>query len=61
MKSAVRIKELMRENKKITIAEIASEIGITVSGVEKAVKKLRLSGEIIHKGPANAGEWEVIK
>ena len=61
VKTTTRIKELMHKNKFITYTELAEEIGITISGVEKSVRKLRERGEIVRHGAENGGEWEVLK
>ena len=61
VKTKVRIKELMQTNKYITYSEIAQEIGISVSGVEKSVRKMRENEEILRHGAENGGYWEVLK
>lgn len=61
MKTKVRIKQLMQANKYITYAELAHKLGISVSGVEKSVRKMRKSGEIVRQGFENGGYWEVLK
>ena len=61
VKTKVRIKELMQANRYITYSEIAQEIGISVSGVEKSVRKMRENDEILRHGAENGGYWEVLK
>ena len=48
VKTKVRIKQLMQGNKYITYAELAHELDISVSGVEKSVRKMR-AGKKSHR------------
>ena len=61
VKTKMRIKQLMQGNKYITYAELAHELDISVSGVEKSVRKMRESGDIVRHGAENGGYWEVLK
>ena len=59
VKTSVRILELMRENKNITIIEIAEAIGRTTRAIEMQIAKLKEKGAIERKGPDMGGYWEV--
>lgn len=56
-----RIIRLIQENPQITIPEMAVSLGVTVSAVEKQVRKLREQEIIGRIGPAKGGHWEVLK
>ena len=60
VKTKVQIKELMQNNRYITYTEIAQEIGISISSVEKSVRRMRERGEIVRHGADNGGWWEVL-
>lgn len=49
----------MRDNSKITLAELARFTGLSQTGVEKNTKNLQLSGVITRIGPAKGGYWKV--
>lgn len=53
-----KIIELMFNNPKITRAEIAKSIGITVRGVQKNMNVLRNAGLVNRVGAAKGGHWE---
>ena len=53
--------DLIKNNPKITSAELAEILEITVKGVEWNIKKLKEKGIIKRIGPAKGGYWEVIK
>ena len=59
VKTSVRILELMRENKNITIPDIAEAIGRTTRAIEMQIAKLKEKGAIERKGPDMGGYWEV--
>ena len=59
--SKENIKSLMREDKFITIRQIAQRLQMSESGVEKAIRILRQNGEIIRNGGRFGGEWVVLK
>ena len=60
-KSSQKILELINQNNKITIEELASSLKITDRGVKKNLAKLKKEGIIIRVGPDKGGYWEVIK
>ena len=51
----------MSHNPTITTLELSVEIGITESGVEKQIKKLKDAGDICRDGGDNGGKWIVLK
>nr|MCR4565657.1 HTH domain-containing protein [Bacteroidales bacterium] len=59
--SKENIKSLMREDKFITIRQIAQKLQMSEGGVEKAIRILRKNGEIIRNGGRFGGEWIVLK
>ncbi len=52
---------LMRNNSKITIDQIANQIGISRRAVINNTNKMKELGLIRRIGPAKGGYWEVIK
>lgn len=61
LKSGQKIVELMRENPSITIAELVLRLGLSRSGVNKQIAKLKADGVIEHKGPDKGGYWVVLE
>ena len=61
LKTAEKINLLMSHNPTITTLELSVEIGITESGVEKQIKKLKDAGDICRDGGDNGGKWIVLK
>ena len=57
LKSGQKIVELMRENPSITIAELVSELGMSRSGVNKQIAKLKADGVIEREGSDKSGRW----
>ena len=47
----------MREEPSISLADIAEAIGMSLSGVEKAVRNMKASGEIERKNGKKGGSW----
>ena len=60
-KSAEKIKVLMRQFPEITTLELAEHLGITQSGIEKQISKMKKSAEIIRQGGDKGGKWIVLK
>lgn len=56
-----RVLELMSENPKITISQIAQKLNVTNRTIERAVKALRQKKCIERKGGKRFGYWEVHK
>jgi ATP-dependent DNA helicase RecG len=61
VKTREKVIDLIKNNPKITTAELAEILEITVKGVEWNLAKLREKGIIKRIGPAKGGCWEVIK
>jgi len=58
-KSAQKILGLVAQNKFITRAELAKEMGLSDSGVKKQLKQLQAKGVLKRIGPDKGGHWEV--
>lgn len=58
-KSGLKIVELMRKNPSITIAELVAELGMSRSGVNKQIAKLKAEGVIEREGSDKSGQWRV--
>lgn len=60
VKSKDKIKSLMKEEPTISLSDIAEAIGMSLSGVEKAVRNMKVSGEIERKDGKKGGIWIVL-
>ncbi|MBN4073224.1 DUF977 family protein [Mariprofundus ferrooxydans] len=60
-KTSEKILGLIGENTHITIAELASAIGVTGRSIERNIQKLQQHGKLKRVGPAKGGYWEVLK
>lgn len=54
-----KILNLIKENPKITMQEMAKEIGISEKGIEWNIDRLKEKGVIERKGPKRGGYWEI--
>ncbi len=61
VKTREKVIDLIKNNPKITTAELAEILEITVKGVEWNLAKLREKGIIKRIGPAKGGYWKVIE
>ena len=59
-KSSEKILRYIAKNPKITISELASEIGISERAISKNLDKLR-DKSIRRVGPDKGGHWEIIE
>ena len=59
-KNEKKIISIIYENNQSSIVYIAGKTGLSTSGVEKIIKRLKERGIIKRIGPANGGYWEVI-
>jgi ATP-dependent DNA helicase RecG len=55
------ILQLLREKPTMTLAEVATTIGKSLSAVERASAKLVKAGQLKHIGPQKGGYWEVME
>lgn len=55
-----RIIELIRENAQITRAELAVQLNLHDSSVQRRLDALVKEGRLRHVGPTNGGAWEVL-
>ena len=60
-KSSVKIIELIREDKNITIPVIAEKLGLTTRAIEKQMVKLQRDSLIRRVGPDKGGYWELLE
>ena len=51
----------MRTNPSISASAIAKAVGLTASGVQYHIKKMKSSGEIERQGADFGGKWKVNK
>ena len=54
------ILDAIRNNSKVSAAEIAMKLGVSARAVEKRIRFLRESGVIRRVGPDKGGSWEII-
>ena len=55
------ILDAIRQNSKVSAAEIAMKLGISSRAVEKRIKTMRENGIIRRIGPDRGGYWEIIE
>ncbi len=60
VKSVVKILELLKEFPEITRERLASEVGLSIRGVEKNLAQLKSAGKIRRIGGRKGGRWEVV-
>ncbi|MBP5521702.1 MAG: hypothetical protein J6X82_04715, partial [Bacteroidales bacterium] len=60
LKTRAKIRELMRKKPRVTIPEMASEIGVSAKTIEWHLAK-RKGIEIEREGPANGGHWIILE
>ena len=58
-KSDQKILQLIKQDPRITIAQISYDIGMSESGVKKVIKKLKDNGKLKRTGSLKAGRWEI--
>ena len=59
VKTSEKILVLMKENKNITIAELAKKIGVAKRSIERNLQKLKEEKQIERIGSARGGYWKV--
>jgi len=60
-KTSEKILSLAGENAHITIAELASAIGVSGRSIERNIQKLQQAGQLKRVGPAKGGHWKVLE
>lgn len=60
-KSSEVIITMLRNNKTMTIPELAEALSISTRAVEKNIQKLQSAGRLKRIGPAKGGYWEILK
>jgi predicted HTH transcriptional regulator len=55
------ILELVAKNLKISIPEIVTATGLSLSGVERNIRQLKKEGKLSRTTNTKSGEWIVIK
>ncbi len=59
-RTAQRIIDMVIANPMITREKMADELGISLDGVKKQIKKLRERGILMHEGSDKSGYWRII-
>ena len=52
--------ELIIENPRVTIPELAESLSITERAIEKQIRKLREENKLQRVGPAKGGHWKIL-
>lgn len=60
LKSDQKIYELMRQDNRITINELALRLDMSTSGIKKMIAKLKTEGRVARVGSAKGGHWKII-
>ena len=55
------ILELITENPKVSVPEIAKTVNLSLSGVEKNIRQLKKEGKLSRTTNTKSGEWIVIE
>ena len=61
VKSKDKVIHLIAEKSKITVPEIAEDLGLSLAGVEKIIRTLKQEKRLYQVGPAKGGYWEVVE
>jgi ATP-dependent DNA helicase RecG len=61
VKTPEQILNLLSKNPSMTLAEVAREIGKSLSAVERASTKLVKGGQLKYIGPKKGGHWEIVE
>ena len=59
-KTTQKIIELIKDNKTISIEEMADKCGLTRDGIKYQIRKLKQAGHLRRIGPDKGGHWEVL-
>ncbi len=55
-----KILSMIRENKQISIAQMAEKLGLSTTAVEKNLTYLKSNGYLIHEGKTSSGFWKIM-
>jgi len=55
------IVELIKNNEKITIPEIAKKVNVNEKTIKRDIMKLKKEGKLKRVGPDKGGHWKIIK
>jgi len=58
-KSSGKILDVIKENQKISIPEIAERLSLTTCAIEKSISKLKQARLLKRIGPAKCGYWKI--
>jgi ATP-dependent DNA helicase RecG len=58
-KSREKILDILRENNRITMNELAEKTGLSIKGIEKNIRLLKKEKVLRRIGPDKGGHWEV--
>ncbi len=61
LKTSEKIMAALRNNKALTIAELARSIGVTTRSIERNLQKLQSEGRLRRVGSDKGGYWDVLK
>ena len=59
-KTPEHILELIKDNPRITVSDIAEQCGLTYNGAYYHIEKMRKKGILSHKGGDKGGEWVIL-
>lgn len=60
-KTREKILRGIRDNPRVTTADLAGLVGMTIKGIEWNIKKLKEDGALARVGPDKGGHWKVLK
>lgn len=61
VETGVEIIQIMKENPRVTVGDIAKATGLTIKVVEWNIKDLKQKDLIKRIGPNKGGHWEAVK
>jgi len=61
VKTPEKILDVLGRNPRLTLAEVAMQIGKSLSAVERATAKMVKDGKVKFVGPKKGGHWQVLK
>ena len=61
LKTDLKIVEVLKQNPKISVPQLAEELKLSISGVKWNLKNLKEQSKIRRVGPDKGGHWEIIE